>query len=287
MKNVFEATGKTVEEALDAVCAAAGVSLTQVEDENIEVLEHGSKGFLGIGSKDAKVRLTVVTPDPEPVKPAPSPVQPPEGAAPPAEKGVPVKRPEKMEKPERAIRPERPEKVERNERGERERKAVTPLTPEQVIAASQAALDFLAKIFEKLQVEPEHSVSYEDDVLLIAFAGANLGALIGRRGETLNALQYLTNLAINKTSGQHIRLVLDVEGYRKGREETLMNLAKKMADKAVRTGRRVELEPMNPHERRIVHLALQNDSRVETLSRGDEPYRRVIINSKKGSRNKK
>ena len=120
----------------------------------------------------------------------------------------------------------------------------------------------------------------------IVFAGENLGSLIGRRGETLNALQYLVNLAANKAGGEHVRLVLDVEGYRQGREETLINLAHKMADKSVRTGRRVELEPMSPHERRVVHLALQEDSRVETLSRGEEPYRRVVISCKRSSRHR-
>jgi spoIIIJ-associated protein len=143
-------------------------------------------------------------------------------------------------------------------------------------------LDFLTPIFARLRVKPECTFTFNDGVLLLYFSGADLGAIIGRRGETLNALQYLTSLAVNRKAAEYMRIVLDVEGYRRNREETLARLAKKMADKAVRSGRRVELEPMSPNERRIVHLALQEDKRVESLSRGEEPYRRVMISVKRG-----
>ena len=146
---------------------------------------------------------------------------------------------------------------------------------------------FLEPVFAKLQLAPAMQTDVREGALWLCFSGENLGLLIGRRGETLNALQYLCNLVVNNGRNDHIRVVLDVEGYREGREETLTALAQKMAEKAVRTGRRIELEPMNPHERRVVHLALQNDKRVDTISHGEEPYRRVVISKKGSSRHRR
>ena len=191
------------------------------------------------------------------------------------------------------------ERGERPERAEREAKAAKPA------AAPKAALEkrreshavnitegemadrlyadaraFLDPIFAKLGIAPEITPEVKEGILWLTVRGDDLGILIGRRGETLNSLQYLVNLAVNKRRHEHARLVLDVEGYREGREETLTALARKMAEKAVHSGRRVELEPMNPHERRVVHIALQEDKRVDTVSHGEEPYRRVVINPK-------
>ena len=116
-----------------------------------------------------------------------------------------------------------------------------------------------------------------EGIVWITFHGKGLGAIIGRRGETLDALQYLTNLAVNRQFEEKTRIVLDVEGYRAEREKTLANLARKMADKARRSDRDVILEPMSPHERRIIHIALQDAEGVKTVSVGEEPYRKVII----------
>lgn len=296
MKVVYEATGKTVDEAIDAARAQSGVSLDEAE---IEVLEFGSRGFFGIGGKEAKVRFTVHRPDekPEP-KAAKVPGEEPKKAESSPAQAAPSE--ENREKKEG-----RSPKVARGEKSSRPREArpvkgqglgsnrpVRPASPpiayneEQVAQFQGEVLAFLQPIFEKLQVQPEHTWEFAEGVLSFSFSGRNLGSLIGRRGETLNALQYLSNLVVNRRHGAHIRIVLDVEGYRLGREETLMNLARKMAEKAVRTGRRVELEPMNPNERRMVHLALQEDKRVDTQSKGEEPYRRVIISCKRNSRNR-
>lgn len=296
MKFIYEATAKSVDEAIDIACAEAGVGLTEAE---IEVLELGSKGFFGIGQKEAKVRLIVERPDSEaekrpPVTKIAAPMPEPEAAPQAGEASA--------QKSERAVpavkrnEGRRRDQDRRNKKGEtkaakpappkREPRPVIPCDPEAAQAAAERGIAFLQPIFAKLQVAPSHTFTLREDVMQIVFAGENLGALIGRRGETLNALQYLVNLAANKTGGEHVRLVLDVEGYRQGREETLINLAHKMADKSVRTGRRVELEPMSPQERRVVHLALQEDSRVETLSRGEEPYRRVVISCKRSSRHR-
>ena len=190
---------------------------------------------------------------------------------------------ERAERP-RPERAERPERADRADRAERERRrdshAVNVTEGEMADRLYADARAFLDPIFAKLGVEPEITPQVREGILWLVIRGADLGILIGRRGETLNSLQYLVNLAVNKRRHEHARLVLDVEGYREGREETLTALARKMAEKAVRSGRRVELEPMNPHERRVVHIALQEDKRVDTISHGEEPYRRVVINPK-------
>ena len=150
------------------------------------------------------------------------------------------------------------------------------------------AVRFLEPIFEKLKVHPTHSIAEKDGSLWISFSGERLGAIIGRRGETLDALQYLTNLAVNRQFEEKTRIILDVEGYRQSREETLSNLARKMADKVRRTGKDVMLEPMSPHERRIIHIALQDEKGIKTFSLGEEPYRKVVIkksyNNERGER---
>lgn len=142
---------------------------------------------------------------------------------------------------------------------------------------SRDAIKFLQPIFASLHVSATHTVEEREGITWITFQGKGLGAIIGRRGETLDALQYLTNLAVNRQFEEKTRIVLDVEGYRAEREKTLANLARKMADKARRSDRDVILEPMSPHERRIIHIALQDAEGVKTVSVGEEPYRKVII----------
>ncbi len=141
----------------------------------------------------------------------------------------------------------------------------------------EIAIDFLEKIFQKLGVKVNTEISRQDDFLYLSFQGDDLGILIGRRGETLDSLQYLVNLIVGKKCGQKYRIILDVEGYRKRREQTLINLAHRLSETVKRTGHNIVLEPMNPHERRIIHTALQNDQKVRTFSEGEEPYRKVII----------
>ncbi|MGI6711256.1 MAG: RNA-binding cell elongation regulator Jag/EloR [Bacillota bacterium] len=143
------------------------------------------------------------------------------------------------------------------------------------------AIDFLQRIFDKLEVKVHSEVNYQGEFIYLSFTGDDLGILIGRRGETLDALQYLVNLVVSKKIGEKVRFILDVEGYRKRREETLVNLAHRLSEKVKKTGHNIILEPMNPHERRIIHTALQNDQRVRTFSEGEEPYRKVIITRRK------
>lgn len=145
--------------------------------------------------------------------------------------------------------------------------------PNKVTSAKQ----FLEEVTARIGLKTTVLVREEDDFVKMTLTGANLGSLIGRRGETLDALQYLTNLVANKHSHERKKIVLDAEGYRQRREETLTTLARRLADKVARTGTAVVLEPMNPQERRIIHTALQDDRKVQTLSEGEEPFRKVVI----------
>lgn len=146
------------------------------------------------------------------------------------------------------------------------------------------AEDFIRQVCQAMHVKAQAQVRQDGDHWRVDISGPDLGILIGRRGDTLEALQYLTNLAVAKKLPERIRLVVDVEGYRQRREETLVRLAKRLSEKVRRTGNRIVLEPMNPYERRIIHTSLQNEDRISTISEGSDPNRRVIISAKKGSK---
>lgn len=145
------------------------------------------------------------------------------------------------------------------------------------------ARDFLKDVFSAMNMEVNIQVKYDEEQLTmdIDLSGNEMGILIGKRGQTLDSLQYLTSLVVNKNKSDYIRVKLDTENYRKRRKETLENLAKNISYKVKRTKRPMSLEPMNPYERRIIHSALQNDKYVSTHSEGEEPYRRVVVTLKK------
>ena len=205
-----EFTGKTVDDALTNATVSLGVTSDQIK---YEVVEEGSAGFLGIGSKDALIKV-VISSEEDP---------------------------------------------------------------------KEVAKTFLDGVFEAMQLEVNLSMEYdeEDKTLSIDLAGPEMGVLIGKRGQTLDSLQYLTNLAVNRSAENYTRVKIDTEDYRRRRKETLENLAKNMASKVKRTKKAVTLEAMNPYERRIIHSALQNDNNVTTHSEGEEPYRYVVITLKK------
>ncbi|MEG0831132.1 MAG: RNA-binding cell elongation regulator Jag/EloR [Acidaminococcaceae bacterium] len=159
-------------------------------------------------------------------------------------------------------------------------------TPKITVSNDEAiavAKVFLQKIFNamKIEVVMEKFLNKEDGIVTFKLHGPDMGILIGKHGQTLDSLQYLTNLVANKNSSERIRIMVDVEDYRERRVETLTRLATRLADKVKHNGERVVLEPMNPHERKIIHMALQNDNKVSTLSEGEEPYRKVVIELKK------
>ncbi len=146
--------------------------------------------------------------------------------------------------------------------------------------------EFLEKVFEKMNMDVtiDISVDQEENVVSINLSGSEMGVLIGKRGQTLDSLQHLVSLVINKNSEQYMRVKLDTENYRERRKETLEHLAKNIAYKVKRTKRPMALEPMNPYERRIIHSALQNDAYVFTKSEGEEPFRHVVVMLKKGQK---
>lgn len=139
------------------------------------------------------------------------------------------------------------------------------------------AKKFLLDVFDKMKVNAEILVEESDDSILLKIQGDDIGVVIGRRGETLDSLQYLTSLVVNKSKEEYKRIVIDIENYRQKREDTLVKLANRLADRVVKFKKNITLEPMNPYERRVIHATLQNHKYVETYSTGDEPNRKVII----------
>lgn len=141
--------------------------------------------------------------------------------------------------------------------------------------------EFLNIVFEKMRLNPELSLKEENGNILVNLTGEDLGILIGRRGETLDSLQFLLNLFVNKSSENYKKVIVDIEDYRKKRENTLCSLAEKLSHKVKRTGRKISLEPMSPQERRIIHMSLQDNLNINTYSEGEEPFRKVVIAPKR------
>lgn len=319
MKKEYEASARTVEEAIEKGLQELGLSIGDVD---VQVLEEGSKGLFGLfGSRMAKVRLTAKESEEDPLedliteeprKRTETPAAP-EAAPEPA----PEKKPEEpAAKPVCEEVPQRPAPVRREAKKPAEKKktqkqepaAAAPVT-EQTEEAAEAAtvfrmekpeihmipteeLDpespagiaraFLLEMTRLMGVEVTVDVGTDEEGHVYGYMqGDTLGILIGRRGETLDALQYLTSLRVNRGREDYTRVTLDTENYRERREDTLIRLANRMANRAVRTGRRVSLEPMNPYERRIIHYALQKNDLVDTHSEGDDPNRHVVITLKK------
>ena len=207
----LEYSGKTVEDALTQASVQLGVTSDQIE---YEVIDKGSNGILGFGSKDATIRVK---------------------------------------------------------------------KKEEAADAKDVAEAFLRDVFATMNLEVVMDSTYDEveKVLSIDLKGPEMGIIIGKRGQTLDSLQYLVNLAVNRKSSDFVRVKIDTEDYRRRRKETLENLAKNVAYRVKRTKKAVSLEAMNPYERRIIHFALQNDSYVSTHSEGEEPYRHVVVTLKK------
>ena len=207
----IEISAKTVSEAITEACRKLGVTSDRLD---YQVIEEGSNGFLGIGSKPAVIKAAV---------------------------------------------------------------------KEEEISVEDSAKNFLNDVFAAMDMSVIVNVKYDENEneMSIDLSGDDMGVLIGKRGQTLDSLQYLVSLVVNKESENYIRVKVDTENYRERRKETLENLAKNIAYKVKRTRRTVALEPMNPYERRIIHSALQNDKYVTTHSEGEEPFRKVVLSLKK------
>lgn len=168
-----------------------------------------------------------------------------------------------------------------------EKRELTPLSEEEIAAVTKAALEFLSSVFQGMAMEVELQTEFRNssNELYINLVGPDMGILIGKRGQTLDSLQYLCSLVVNKNHGdEYLRVKLDTEDYRKRREQTLRSLAKNIAYKVKKNRKSVHLEPMNPYERRIIHAALQSDSQVSTKSEGEDPFRHVVIFCKNGGK---
>lgn len=249
MSEYLEVSAKTVEEAITDACVQLGLTSDQIE---YEVLEKGSTGFLGIGNKPAVIKARKKE----------------EGTAAPVEKAA-ESIPAETKKSEAPIRESKQE----------EKKEKKVLSAESVASFEGAAKTFLAKVFDAMELEVKVETSYdaENNCLDIELSGPEMGVIIGKRGQTLDSLQYLTKLAINNNTEDKIKVKVDTEDYRNRRKKTLENLASNIAYKVKKTGRPVDLEPMNPFERRIIHSALQNNRYVKTHSEGEEPDRHVVV----------
>lgn len=239
-----EFSAKTVDDAITAACQDFFVTSDKLD---YEVLEEGSSGFLGIGAKPALIKARV------------------------KEDKVIVK--ESVKEPVKEVLKEEKKFV-------KETAKVSNVDAREV---EEAAKKFLGEVFDAMEMEVIVDAKYDDaeKALDVDMRGEEIGILIGKRGQTLDSLQYLVSLVVNRDQADYIRVKLDTENYRQRRKETLENLAKNIAYKVKRTKRPVSLEPMNPYERRIIHSALQNDRYVTTHSEGEEPFRRVVVSLKK------
>ena len=309
MEDYIQFSAKTKSEAITKACIEFGVSSDQLE---IQVISEGSNGFFGIGSKPAVIKVRKIEPvseeeemkeivetvkldsfkeeapvqeekKTEAIKPVKKEIKEPKAVSEKPRQPKPVKERAAKEKQPREFR--EPKEKQVREKTAKPAKPVEILTdPEEIKEVENRAKVFLRDVFASMnlgEVEITSEYNTTDGSLEVDFEGEDMGILIGKRGQTLDSLQYLTSLVVNKGKSNYIRVKLDTEDYRKRRKETLENLARGIAYKVRKTRKPVILEPMNPYERRIIHSALQGNKFVETVSEGEEPYRHVVVKLKR------
>lgn len=288
----IEVTGKSVEEAITNACTKLGIPSDKLD---YEIIEKGNSGFLGIfNSKPAKIKAREKQEEPE-VKSVETPKK----------SEAPVHTENKFEKkaddfkksePKKEFKSEPKKEFKKEHKPADNKKNVEPakelpkaeaqpqpkeepFTEEQKEVIRKDIKAFLDSMFGAMSMEVNADITFDDEenTVNVDLTGDNMGVLIGKRGQTLDSIQYLTSLVINKNSEKYVRVKLDTENYRKRRKETLESLAKNIAYKVKRSRRPVSLEPMNPYERRIIHSALQADKFVSTRSEGEEPFRHVVV----------
>ena len=270
MEDYITVSAKTLDDAITEALVQLGVTSDRLD---YIVVEKGSEGFLGIGRKQAVIKARRKREE----KPVEETVKEDSKVETPVKEEVkPEKKTEKKPAKEHShtkknVREEKPE-VKSEPKKEVELAKVEPQTIE-------TCEKFIYDVMNAMDMDDVKvtSVVDEEGALSINMEGSNMGILIGKRGQTLDSLQYLTNRVANKMQDGYVRVKLDTEDYRRRRKETLENLAKNIASKVKRTRKTVSLEPMNPYERRIIHSALQSDPAVSTHSEGEEPYRRVVV----------
>lgn len=254
-----EKVAKTVDSAITDALIELGATTDEVE---IEILEKGSKGFLGFGAKNAKVRVTVKEIQEDEFRDI-------------LENTVEVDSKVVEKSPTVEVEVSREEKVQKIDKVQPEvsKKPVVDTTELEV-----KVKDFLGKVLTEMGInEFDIDTKVQKEKVYVTISGEKMGMIIGKRGETLDSLQYLTNIVMNKSHENYVKVMIDTENYRARREETLQKLAQKLAKKASQTRKPVVLEPMNPYDRRIIHSALQDNRFVRTHSEGKEPFRKVVI----------
>lgn len=251
----IEIEGKTIDEAIGKACAELQAPREKL---NIEIIAEGSAGFLGLGSKKARIRATLLSFDIslEAAPAVPVPAEKPRREAGPAE--------EQREQPRAAVIT--PDAV-REQAAEKSGEAM----------GAQVAQQFLEGLLQKMGLECPVAVEETPEKIILNIQGDGGGLLIGKRGQNLDALQYMVNKVANKTGGDRKMIIIDTEAYRKRREESLVSLAEKLGEKVKRTRKAVTVGHMHAHDRRIIHLALQDDESLTTKSRGEGEYRKIII----------
>ena len=298
MEKYIITTGKSIDLAIQAALAELKLDRDAV---SVEVLENAKSGFLGIGASPAKVKVSYEVPDPKPVEPAPAlsaasrkpkkqapklekPLEmpkPPVMPAPPAQE--PRKEAPKLEKPEKKERVEKPEQPKKQAPRKEAAKAVQKAESKEYAPAEPGSQEervetFLKGLLERMDSNAvPHAFRKDAETIGVELTGDDLGVLIGRRGETLDAIQHLANYALNHDAAKRTRVTVDAENYRGKREESLRHLARKMAAKVVKYRKNMTLEPMNAYERHVIHATLQDVPNVTTYSTGTEPNRRVVI----------
>ena len=298
----IEVTGKTENDAIAAALKKLGLDRDSV---SVEVIARAKSGFLGIGSQPARIKVSYEVPDeesvaestpveePKAVETAPAaPVESVAPAAPVVETEAEAAEAEETEEPEEDDKPRRKRQRRRKKKPQGADEAVEageeqaeepvkkPAAPAEPAPDRTEEINaFLTGLMEKLDVEARPVIALkEDNIYAVELVGENLGGLIGRRGETLDAIQQLTNYAVNNGQTQRVRIHIDAENYRAKREESLQRLARKTAGKAMKYRRNMMLEPMNAYERHVIHAALQDyDPSISTYSTGIDPNRRVIV----------
>lgn len=284
MEKFITATGKTIDLAIAAALEQLGMDRDSV---SVEVMDNPKSGFLGIGATPAKVKVTYEVPD---EKPAPAlssasrskPKKP--VAEKPAEEAKVVAPAAPQPKAEsRREQPKREERRERKPQPERREQPAAPAEPKVYAAAEPGSMEERIETFIKGLLEHmgsdavPHAWKNGDEGYCVDLVGENLGILIGRRGETLDAIQHLTNYSVNRGAAKRARINVDAENYRLKREQSLQRLAEKVAGKVVKYRRNITLEPMNAYERHVIHAALQDNPNVTTFSTGTEPNRRIVV----------
>ena len=300
MEREFLATGKTVEEAIEAAYEKAGVDREYV---TVEIIERPKKKFFGLKTVPATAKA-IIDEDywnkmfgvKEKKAEAPKKKKETKEQKPKAEKPVqeqPKKQEPKQEKPKKEQKPQQPKKQEPKKEvksaeakiEEAPKEEVKVLAPEVLERKGSDAANYIKEVLTALGY-PEAEVTYtqKDGMIVLQLSGDEMGAVVGRRGDNLDAMQYLASLVANKSEGSYVRVVLDIDDYRSKREASLRAYARKTAANAVKSGRSITLEPMNPYERRIVHSTVQTVSGATSKSIGSEPNRKVVISPIEGAK---